>query len=157
MNTMNMLNAIYAMTIQTPRKISLFEHLLVAAFLLAVAAVFVWLIKREIQQRGTGKRILCEAVVVSKSADKHVSQPVFMQGRYPGVGLVESEMLYSVLFRTEEGSELRFPAGKVLYDQLSEGQKGTLTYKGSRLIQFGHYLNESRSRGAAFKGIHGEL
>lgn len=133
------------------------ENLISIVFLLTLAAIFIWLFIRSLEQRSLGRSVTCNATLVSKHTEDYVSQPIFMADKQVNTGYVEKGSLYYVLFHTAQGRELSFPVSRQFYDSVSEGQEKQLTYKGGKLLQYGNLQNEENPQGADFKSLQEKL
>lgn len=108
-------------------------------FIIVVAIIVVAASVRYAQQRREGRDndaapLLQRQVVVSNKREKVIND---RRSRQQAVSPAGSEMRYDVSFRPESGGlEVSFRLEEVQYHALSVGDRGMLSYKGSRFVAF---------------------
>jgi hypothetical protein len=107
-------------------------------FIIVVAIIVVAASVRYAQQRREGRDnaapLLQRQVVVSNKREKVIND---RRSRQQAVAPAGSEMRYDVSFRPESGGlEVSFRLEEAQYHALSVGDRGMLSYKGSRFVAF---------------------
>lgn len=108
-------------------------------FIVVVAIIVVAASVRYAQQRREGRDndaapLLQRQVVVSNKREKVIND---RRSRQQAVAPAGSEMRYEASFRPESGGlEVSFRLEEAQYHALSVGDRGMLSYKGSRFVAF---------------------
>ena len=110
----------------------LFFVLVVAV--IVVAASFRYVQQRREKQANDAAPLLQKRVIVSNKREKVIND---RRSRQQTVTPAGSEMRYEASFKPETGGlEMTFRLEAQQYHQLTVGEKGTLSYKGSRFEGF---------------------
>ena len=113
-------------------KMPLFFVLVVAV--IVVAASFRYVQQRREKQANDAAPLLQKRVIVSNKREKVIND---RRSRQQTVTPAGSEMRYEASFKPETGGlEMTFRLEAQQYHQLTVGEKGTLSYKGSRFVGF---------------------
>ena len=113
-------------------KMPLFFIVVVA--IIVVAASFRYVQQRRERMDNDAAPLMQKRVVVSIKREKVLND---RRSRQQTVAPAGSEMRYDVSFKPELGGlEVNFRVEAAQYHQLTVGDKGTLSYKGSRFVEF---------------------
>ena len=113
-------------------KMPLFFVLVVAV--IVVAASFRYVQQRREKQANDAAPLLQKRVIVSNKREKVIND---RRSRQQTVTPAGSEMRYEASFKPESGGlEMTFRLDEKQYHQLTVGDKGTLSYKGSQFEGF---------------------
>lgn len=113
-------------------KMPLFFIVVVAV--IVIAASFRYVQQRREKMDNDAAPLMQKQVVVSNKREKVLND---RRSRQQTVAPAGSEMRYDVSFKPEQGGlEVSFRVEAALYHQLTVGDKGTLSYKGSRFVDF---------------------
>ena len=113
-------------------KMPLFFIVVVA--LIVIAASFRYVQQRWEKMDNDAAPLLQKRVVVSNKREKVLND---RRSRQQTVAPAGSEMRYDVSFKPEQGGlEVSFRVESEQYHQLTVGEKGTLSYKGTRFEGF---------------------
>lgn len=113
-------------------KMPLFFIVVVAV--IVVAASFRYVQQRREKMNNDAAPLMQKRVVVSNKREKVLND---RRSRQQTVTPAGSEMRYDVSFKPEQGGlEVSFRVEAAQYHQLTVGDKGTLSYKGSRFVEF---------------------
>ncbi|MFV0261787.1 MAG: DUF2500 domain-containing protein [Kluyvera sp.] len=113
-------------------KMPLFFIVVVA--IIVVAASFRYVQQRREKMDNDAAPLMQKRVVVSNKREKVLND---RRSRQQTVAPAGSEMRYDVSFKPEQGGlEVSFRVEAAQYHQLTVGDKGTLSYKGSRFVEF---------------------
>lgn len=74
-----------------------------------------------------GPKVKCQAVTKSKRMEYSNTPQIYYRG---------NRWDYLITFIKEDGSEVELYTGEANYDMFDDGDKGTLTYQGDKLLEF---------------------
>lgn len=113
-------------------KMPLFFVIVVAV--IVIAASFRYVQQRREKMDNDAAPLMQKRVVVSNKREKVLND---RRSRQQAVAPAGSEMRYDVSFKSEQGGlEMSFRVEAGQYHQLTVGDKGILSYKGSRFVGF---------------------
>ena len=94
------------------------------------------------------------AKVVSKGQTTAVGQPVYLAGSTVNSGITETENVKSVIFENleKQGEQITLEVSNRIYRELQEGDSGSLSYRGGKLISFGD-LQNTDDRERSLRGL----
>ena len=124
-------------------KFSPVENVLVVLFVVAILGYLVYLLDRSLQNKQRGKHTVGRATVVSKGQSTAVGQPVYLAGSTVNSWMTETENVKSVIFENLEkpGEQITLEVSDKIYRELQEGDSGSLSYRGDKLVSFGDLQN----------------
>lgn len=134
-------------------KFSPVENVLVVLFVVAILGYLVYLLDRSLQNKQRGKHTVNRAKVVSKGQTTAVGQPVYLADGMVNSGITETENVKSVIFENleKQGEQITLEVSDRIYRELQEGDSGSLSYRGGKLISFGD-LQNTDDRERSFRG-----
>ena len=134
-------------------KFSPVENVLVVLFVVAILGYLVYLLDRSLQNKQRGKHTVNRAKVVSKEQSTAVGQPVYLADGMVNSGITETENVMSVIFENLEkpGEQITLEVSDRIYRELQEGDSGSLSYRGDKLVSFGD-LQNTDDRERSFRG-----
>ena len=134
-------------------KFSPVENVLVVLFVVAILGYLVYLLDRSLQNKQRGKHTVNRAKVVSKGQTTAVGQPVYLAGSTVNSGITATENVKSVIFENleKQGEQITLEVSDRIYRELQEGDSGSLSYRGGKLISFGD-LQNTDDRERSFRG-----
>lgn len=101
---------------------------------IVIAASFRYVQQRREKMDNDAAPLMQKQVVVSNKREKVLND---RRSRQQAVLPAGSEMRYDVSFKPQQGGlEISFRVEAEQYHQLTVGDKGTLSYKGSRFVDF---------------------
>ncbi|MEN0613601.1 DUF2500 domain-containing protein [Klebsiella indica] len=107
---------------------------IVAVAIIAIAASYRYVQQRREKMENDAAPLLQKQVVVSNKREKVIND---RRSRQQTVTPAGSEMRYEASFRPQSGGlEMAFRLQAAQYHALNVGDKGVLSYKGSRFIRF---------------------
>ena len=107
---------------------------MVAVAIIAVAASYRYVQQRREKMDNDAAPLMQKRVVVTNKREKVLND---RRSRQQTVAPAGSDMRYDVSFKPEQGGlEVSFRVEAEQYHQLTVGDKGTLSYKGSRFVDF---------------------
>ena len=119
--------------------IRFFRIFFIAALIIVVGGIVAIVVKMILQKRRNDRSpiVTKHAEVASKRTDR-TSQQQPVAGDVTGAHGFHhmSFTTYYVRFRTEDGAYAELPVEGSVYEQLNEGDRGTLTYQGTRFLGF---------------------
>ena len=124
-------------------KFSPVENVLTVLFVVVILGYLLYLLDRSIQNKQRGKHTVSRAKVVSKGQSTAVGQPVYLAGSTVNSGITETENVKSVIFENLEkpGEQITLEVSDRIYRELQEGDSGSLSYRGDKLVSFGDLQN----------------
>lgn len=124
-------------------KFSLVENALVVLFVVVILGYLLYLLDRSLLNKQRGKHTVNRAKVVGKEQSTAVGQPVYLAGGTVNSGITETENVKSVIFENLEKPEehITLEVSDRIYRELQEGDSGSLSYRGGKLISFGDLQN----------------
>ena len=124
-------------------KFSLVENALVVLFVVVILGYLLYLLDRSLLNKQRGKHTVNRAKVVGKEQSTAVGQPVYLAGGTVNSGITETENVKSVIFENLEKPEehITLEVSDRIYKELQEGDSGSLSYRGGKLISFGDLQN----------------
>ena len=134
-------------------KFSLVENVLVVLFVVVILGYLLYLLNRSLLNKQRGKHTVNRAKVVGKEQSTAVGQPVYLAGGTVNSGITETENVKSVIFENLEKPEehITLEVSDRIYRELQEGDSGSLSYRGGKLISFGD-LQNTDDRERSFRG-----
>ncbi|WP_393970289.1 DUF2500 domain-containing protein [Kluyvera intermedia] len=101
---------------------------------IVIAASFRYVQQRREKMDNDAAPLMQKQVVVSNKREKVLND---RRSRQQAVAPAGSEMRYDVSFKPQQGGlEMSFRVEAEQYHQLTVGDKGTLSFKGSRFVDF---------------------
>lgn len=101
---------------------------------IVIAASFRYVQQRREKMDNDAAPLMQKQVVVSNKREKVLND---RRSRQQSVAPAGSEMRYDVSFKPQQGGlEMSFRVEAEQYHQLTVGDKGTLSFKGSRFVDF---------------------
>lgn len=124
-------------------KFSPVENVLAVLFVVVILGYLLYLLDRSLQNKQRGKHTVGRATVVSKGQSTAVGQPVYLAGSTVKSGMTEAENVKSVIFENLEkpGEQITLEVSDKIYRELQEGDSGSLSYRGDKLVSFGDLQN----------------
>ena len=134
-------------------KFSPVENVLVVLFVVVILGYLLYLLDRSLLNKQRGKHTVNRAKVVGKEQSTAVGQPVYLAGGTVNSGITETENVKSVIFENLEKPEehITLEVSDRIYRELQEGDSGSLSYRGGKLIRFGD-LQNTDDRERSFRG-----
>ena len=134
-------------------KFSPVENVLVVLFVVVILGYLLYLLDRSLLNKQRGKHTVNRAKVVGKEQSTAVGQPVYLAGGTVNSGITETENVKSVIFENLEkpGERITLEVSDRIYRELQEGDSGSLSYRGGKLISFGD-LQNTDDRERSFRG-----
>ena len=134
-------------------KFSPVENVLVVLFVVVILGYLLYLLDRSLLNKQRGKHTVNRAKVVGKEQSTAVGQPVYLAGGTVNSGITETENVKSVIFENLEKPEehIILEVSDRIYRELQEGDSGSLSYRGGKLISFGD-LQNTDDREWSFRG-----
>ena len=134
-------------------KFSPVENVLVVLFVVVILGYLLYLLDRSLLNKQRGKHTVNRAKVVGKEQSTAVGQPVYLAGGTVSSGITETENVKSVIFENLEkpGERITLEVSDRIYRELQEGDSGSLSYRGGKLISFGD-LQNTDDRERSFRG-----
>ena len=134
-------------------KFSPVENVLVVLFVAVILGYLLYLLDRSLLNKQRGKHTVNRAKVVGKEQSTAVGQPVYLAGGTVSSGITETENVKSVIFENLEkpGEQITLEVSDRIYRELQEGDSGSLSYRGGKLISFGD-LQNTDDRERSFRG-----
>ena len=131
-------------------KFSPVENVLAVLFVVVILGYLLYLLDRSLQNKQRGKHTVSRATVVSKEQSTAVGQPVYLADGMVNSGITETENIKSVIFENLE-KQITLEVSERIYRELQEGDSGSLSYRGDKLVSFGDLQNiDDRER--SFRG-----
>ena len=134
-------------------KFSPVENVLAVLFVVVILGYLLYLLDRSLQNKQRGKHTVSRATVVSKEQSTVVGQPVYLAGSTVNSGIMETENVKSIIFENleKQGEQITLEVSDRIYRELQEGDSGSLSYRGDKLVSFGDLQNiDDRER--SFRG-----
>ena len=124
-------------------KFSPVENVLAVLFVVVILGYLLYLLDRSLQHKQRGKHTVSRATVVSKEQSTAVGQPVYLADGMVNSGITETENVKSVIFENLEkpGERITLEVSNRIYRELQEGDSGSLSYRGDKLVSFGALQN----------------
>ena len=124
-------------------KFSPVENVLTVLFVVAILGYLVYLLDLSLQNKQRGKHTVNWAKVVSKGQSTAVGQPVYLANGMVNSGMTETENVKSVIFENLEkpGERITLEVSNRICRELQEGDSGSLSYRGDKLVSFGDLQN----------------
>ncbi len=124
-------------------KFSPVENVLAVLFVVVILGYLLYLLDRSLQNKQRGKHTVGRATVVSKGQSTAVGQPVYLAGSTVNSWMTETENVKSVIFENLEkpGEQITLEVSDKIYRELQEGDSGSLSYRGDKLVSFGDLQN----------------
>ena len=124
-------------------KFSPVENVLAVLFVVVILGYLLYLLDRSLLNKQRGKHTVNRAKVVGKEQSTVVGQPIYLAGGTVNSGITETENVKSVIFENLEKPEERITleVSDRIYRELQEGDSGSLSYRGGKLISFGELQN----------------
>ena len=124
-------------------KFSPVENALVVLFVVVILGYLLYLLDRSLLNKQRGKHTVNRAKVVGKEQSTTVGQPIYLAGGTVNSGITETENVKSVIFENLEKPEehITLEVSDRIYRELQEGDSGSLSYRGGKLISFGDLQN----------------
>ena len=134
-------------------KFSPVENVLVVLFVVVILGYLLYLLDRSLLNKQRGKHTVNRAKVVGKEQSTTVGQPIYLAGGTVNSGITETENVKSVIFENLEKPEehITLEVSDRIYRELQEGDSGSLSYRGGKLISFGD-LQNTDDRERSFRG-----
>ncbi len=134
-------------------KFSPVENVLVVLFVVVILGYLLYLLDRSLLNKQRGKHTVNRAKVIGKERSTAVGQPVYLAGGTVNSGITETENVKSVIFENMEkpGERITLEVSDRIYRELQEGDSGSLSYRGGKLISFGA-LQNTDDRERSFRG-----
>ena len=134
-------------------KFSPVENVLVVLFVVVILGYLLYLLDRSLLNKQRGKHTVNRAKVVGKEQSTTVGQPIYLAGGTVNSGITETENVKSVIFENLEKPEehITLEVSDRIYRELQEGDSGSLSYRGGKLISFGD-LQNTDDREWSFRG-----
>ena len=134
-------------------KFSPVENVLVVLFVVVILGYLLYLLDRSLLNKQWGKHTVNRAKVIGKEQSTEVGQPVYLAGGTVNSGITETENVKSVIFENLEkpGEQITLEVSDRIYRELQEGDSGSLSYRGGKLISFGA-LQNTDDRERSFRG-----
>lgn len=134
-------------------KFSPVENVLVVLFVVVILGYLLYLLDRSLLNKQRGKHTVNRAKVIGKEQSTEVGQPVYLTGGTVNSGITETENVKSVIFENLEkpGERITLEVSDRIYRELQEGDSGSLSYRGGKLISFGA-LQNTDDRERSFRG-----
>ena len=134
-------------------KFSPVENVLVVLFVVVILGYLLYLLDRSLLNKQRGKHTVNRAKVIGKERSTAVGQPVYLAGGTVTSGITETENVKSVIFENMEkpGERITLEVSDRIYRELQEGDSGSLSYRGGKLISFGA-LQNTDDRERSFRG-----
>ena len=124
-------------------KFSPVENVLAVLFVVVILGYLLYLLDRSLQNKQRGKHIVSRATFVSKEQSTAVGQPVYLAGSTVISGITVTENVKRVMFENLEkpGEQITLEVSDKIYRELQEGDSGSLSYRGDKLVSFGALQN----------------
>ena len=129
------------------------ENILTVLFAAAILGYLLNLLVRSLRNRQRGYHTVNRAKVFSKGQAAEVNQPVYLANGTVNSGVTETENVKTVIFENleKQGEQITLEVSDRIYRELQEGDSGSLSYRGGKLISFGD-LQNTDDRERSFRG-----
>ena len=119
------------------------ENILTVLFAVAILGYLLCLLVRSLRNRQRGYHTVNRAKVFSKRQAAAVNQSVYLANGTVNSGVTETENVKSVIFENLEkpGEQITLEVSDKIYRELQEGDSGSLSYRGDKLVSFGDLQN----------------